>query len=80
MAEKSPEAVAAHAYFANQMALHIVRGLVSLGVSAESLKSNIRQALAQGYEQFDPEHRRHLDAIAKVYEEAVEEGLRQRPK
>lgn len=80
MPEKSREAVAVHAYFASQMTLHLVRGLVSLGVSPVALKSNIRQTLAQGYEQFSPEHRRHLDAIAKVFDEAVDEGVSQRPK
>ncbi len=80
MPEKSQETVAAHAYFANQMALHLVRGVVCLGISPAAIKSNIRQTLAQGYEQFGPEHRRHLDAIAKVYEEAVDLGVTQRPK
>lgn len=78
MADEGRPQLEAFSFFSTQMLIHMVRGLVSLGVSPDWIKSNIRKTLAEGIEQFSPAHRPHLEGLARTFDVAVDEGLRQR--
>lgn len=74
MANKDIESVEAQAYFGTQMAVYAIRGLAAIGLNEEWLQSAVRKTLAEGMEQFSPNHRPALEALAKAFEEAVRGG------